>query len=46
MPTFSHNNLTQLTFPERQAICKGVDAKLSDFCKTTPGYVNNRIKSA
>lgn len=46
IPTFSHNNLTQLTFPERQARCKGVDPKSSGFCKSTPEYVNNRIKSA
>jgi hypothetical protein len=44
--TFSHNILTQLTFPERHAKCKGVEPKLSGFCKSTPEYCNKRIKSA
>ena len=43
--TFSHRSLTQLTFPDIQARCKGVDPKWSAFCKLAPEYIRSLMTS-
>lgn len=42
---FSQSSRTHIKFPDKQAKCNGVEPKLSVFCRSTPEYINNFIRS-